>query len=264
MEHSTDTFESLAGRHLDGELTADEQAEFYRLIMRDPRKRARAEQARDLDRAAGRAIHAVLGSPSRSMVTPPLSRRNTHRWLRAQWLATAALLLLAAGAWQLLAMEKQAARMRAANAAMKQQVMRVDAAAHASVPKTQAPRPEVTAAFSGGEDAALTLAPPVLPEPNASISTAATVSEMWWRKPRVPLLANPTTRSASATTQPAKHEDHPHSWATLLNAMDPTGKRYGRSMPMPPAPAATPTPVPGSAPAPTSQPPVVNSVSGEL
>lgn len=256
MEHSTDTFESLAGRHLDGELTADEQAEFYRLIMRDPRKRARVERAGDLDRSASKAIHAVLGSPSRSMVTPPLPRRNTHRWLRAQWLATAALLLLAVGAWQLLAMEKQAAKMRAADAAMKQQVMRVDAAAHASVPKTQAPRPEVTAAFSGGEDATLTLAPPVLPEPNASISTAATVSEMWWRKPRVPLLANPTTRSAIATTQPAKHENHPHSWATLLNAMDPTGKRYGQLMPMPAAPASTP--------APGSQPPVVNSVSGEL
>ncbi|MFA7236151.1 MAG: hypothetical protein WC058_04730 [Phycisphaeraceae bacterium] len=263
MTRSQDTFESLAGRHLDGELTADEQAEFYRLIMRDPRKRASAEQARDLDIAASKAIHAVLGSPSRSRVTARLPRRGSHRWLRAQWLATAAMLLLAAGAWQLLAIEKQAAKMRAADAAMKRQAMRVDAAAHVSVPQTQAPRTEVAAAFSGGEDATLTLAPPVLPEPNASIATGATVSEMWWRKPRVPLPANPTMRSASVSAQPAKQLNQLHSWTTLLNALNPTGERYGRGMPQLPA---TPPPAPGNAPGsdPGSQPPVVNSVSGEL
>jgi len=95
--------ELLITRHLDGRLSAEEELEFQRLLIRMPQARRTLEAYQQLDATAGAALHAALPASEPSFDPVELAQRQrstaAHRhYHRAWWLlpaAVAACLLLA-------------------------------------------------------------------------------------------------------------------------------------------------------------------------
>ena len=100
MTLAGDTFESRVSRYLDGELTAQQQADLLRDVMRDPAARSTLEATQTIDRLAGEAMSIALGEQHATTPQQPMRTvRRPARWAR---LAVAAAVCLTVGlvAWQ--------------------------------------------------------------------------------------------------------------------------------------------------------------------
>jgi len=91
--------EQRINAHLDGRLNADEEAQLYRELLRDPKARDVMDRYAANDRDASLALRAVVMAPSRSIDVESWTRRRRWRIPWAQVAATAALALVAAGVW---------------------------------------------------------------------------------------------------------------------------------------------------------------------
>lgn len=91
--------ESQISLHLDGQLTAQAQADLYRQLLRNPKARQMLDDYTANDRLVTDALRAALGSrptaPAADLFTTDPRRAIPWRTI----LASAAILTLAAGAW---------------------------------------------------------------------------------------------------------------------------------------------------------------------
>jgi len=97
-EYTDEQLTSLISRHLDGDLTASEQAELDRIVLADPSAGRVLEEYRRLDAQAAAALNEAFGSPGAGWVPVGASAGRARGWL-GPVSAAAAALLLAAGVW---------------------------------------------------------------------------------------------------------------------------------------------------------------------
>ncbi len=101
MTRIDEQLERRINEHLDGRLDADAEAQLYRRLLRDPQARALMDEYAANDRDASLALRAVVMAPSRPVDVSEWTRRR-WRFPWAQALATAALVLVAVGVWQVI------------------------------------------------------------------------------------------------------------------------------------------------------------------
>ena len=106
MWSDQEQLERLITRHLDGQLTADEELAFQRALLRDPAARALMDEYRELDEAAATALANVLPADAGSdLPFDPVelaqqhrpTARHRHHYRRAWWLVPGALAACLAG-----------------------------------------------------------------------------------------------------------------------------------------------------------------------